>query len=434
MKRESITLRIVFIFGVIVILIIPLVMIQSLITERQTYRDAAVSEINDSWAASQIVAGPILTIKNEKWTSNPDGKKFLTQNIHYFLPEKLKIDAELVPEKRNRGIYEVTLYKSKIRISGFFDFDKMEKTKYEDILTDLTECYLAFNVTDLKGIQDDVKVNWNNAEEDVIPGLKNREIFRNGFITNVKITKDDKRYNFDMVLQLRGSEKLDFIPIGKTTNVAMSSSWNNPSFSGEFLPSTREITGSGFKAEWAVNHFNRDFPQEWDNTKYDLYPSAFGVRLLVPVDEYQKTMRTSKYGIMIIILTFVSFFMIEIFNKKALHPIQYLLVGLSLVIFYSILLSISEYIMFQYSYIIAGVLVVSLISMYTASIYDSRKLGSAIGLFLILFYGFMYVILQLQDYSLLFGNIALFLVLSGIMFATRKISWYDVFSSKKDDV
>ncbi len=213
----------------------------------------------------------------------------------------------------------------------------------------------------------------------------------------------------------------------------MKSKWNNPSFVGKFLPSSREVTASGFNAKWNVNNFNRNYPQEWYNTKYDLYSSLFGVKLLIPVDEYQKTMRTSKYGIMIILLTFISFFMIEIFNKKMLHPIQYLLIGLALLIFYSILLSLSEYILFQYSYLIAAILVVSLISFYTSNVYTNFKLGLIIGTFLVVFYGFMYIILQMQDYSLLLGNIALFIILAAIMFATRKINWYEVLSSKKDN-
>ena len=213
----------------------------------------------------------------------------------------------------------------------------------------------------------------------------------------------------------------------------MKSKWNNPSFIGKFLPSSREVTASGFNAKWSVNNFNRNYPQEWYNDKYDLYSSSFGVKLLIPVDEYQKTMRTSKYGIMIILLTFISFFMIEIFNKKVLHPIQYLLIGLALLIFYSILLSLSEYILFQYSYLIAALLVVGLISLYTSSIYVNKKLGITIGAFLIVFYGFMYIILQMQDYSLLLGNIALFIILAVIMFLTRKINWYEVLSSKKDN-
>ena len=139
--------------------------------------------------------------------------------------------------------------------------------------------------------------------------------------------------NFEIELELNGMENLDFIPLGKFTEVNVNSPWNNPSFAGAFLPTTREITEDGFTAQWRVNHFNRSYPQEWEGKTYDAFPSAFGVKLLVPVDEYQKTMRTSKYGLMIIVLTFLSFFMIELFSKKVIHPIQYLLVRFSAVDF-----------------------------------------------------------------------------------------------------
>jgi len=433
MIKNSIFLRIVLSIGVIVLLIVPLTMIQSLIHERQSYRNEVVTEINKSWADNQVVAGPILTILNEKWIENQDGKKYRAQNSYHLLPEKLEYEAELFPETRYRGIYEVTLYKAKIRTTGYFDLVKIRTMKFEDLLVDKVESYLSFNVSDLKGIQENVIYKWNDEQQEVTPGLKTQDIFKNGFTSDVKINKTAKKYYFDITVQLKGSENLEFIPIGKTTDVVMKSKWDNPSFVGKFLPSAREVTSSGFNAKWRVNNFNRNYPQEWYNNNYDPYSSTFGVKLLIPVDEYQKTMRTSKYGIMIILLTFISFFMIEIFNKKVLHPIQYLLIGLALLIFYSILLSLSEYILFQYSYLIAALLVVGLISLYTSSIYANFKLGVVIGVILTIFYGFMYIILQMQDYSLLLGNIALFIILAAIMLLTRKINWYDDLSSKKNN-
>lgn len=432
MKKGSVIVRIIFTIGVIALLLIPLTMIQSLITERQKYRDEAVNEINKSWAGSQVVAGPILTIINESLVENRNGEKYLAQNNYNLLPENLKYETEVFPETRYRGIYEVTLYEANIRISGYFDLDKIKTVNYEELLLNVKENYLSFSISDLKGIQEDIAANWNKEKKEVNPGLKTKDLFHNGFTTDVNINKNDKKYYFDVTIKLKGSENLEFIPLAKSTEVSVKSNWNNPSFVGNFLPSSRKVNSDGFTANWNVNHFNREYPQEWQNNKYELYSTAFGVKLLVPVDEHQKTMRTSKYGIMIILLTFVSFFMIEIFSKKVLHPIQYLLIGLSLVIFYSILLSLSEYLLFQYSYLIASLLVVSLISLYTSNVYGNYKLGMLIGVFLILFYGFMYIILQLQDYSLLLGNIALFIVLAAIMYLTRKINWYDVLSSKRN--
>jgi inner membrane protein len=433
MGRNSILLRIIFSAGVIILLIIPLTMIQSLITERQKYRDDAVKEISSSWASSQIVAGPVLTLVNEKEQENPAGRKYQSKSNYNLLPENLVYETELFPETRYRGIYEVTLYKAKIHVTGYFDFEKTKIFAEDNKFFNLVDSYISFNISDLRGIQENVAVKWNNEQREVNPGLKSPAVFSSGFTSDVQINKDTKKYYFDMTIQLKGSENLEFLPIGKITDVTMKSKWNNPSFIGKFLPSERDVNENGFTAKWNVNNFNRSYPQEWYNTKVELTPNSFGVKLLIPVDEYQKTMRTSKYGIMIILLTFVSFFMIEIFNKKSLHPIQYLLIGLALVIFYSILLSLSEYIKFQYSYLIASILIVSLISLYTSSVYKNYKLGFIIGSFLVLFYGFMYVILQLQDYSLLLGTIALFIVLAAIMFFTRKINWYEALSSKKDN-
>lgn len=395
MKKDSIVLRLIISVGIIILLIIPLTMIQSLITERQNYRDTVVAEINQSWASEQTVAGPVLSILSKEWIENQEGKKILKQNKYHLLPENLNIETEVFPETRYRGIYEVSLYKTNIKITGDFDFNIVQKFNYDELIKNAEENYLSFNITDLKGIEDNIELKWNGLKKEVNPGLKNAEIFKSGFFSNIELNKGVKKYNFEITLHLKGSENLKFIPIGKITELHIKSAWNNPSFIGEFLPSSRELTDQGFTAAWKVNQFNRNYPQEWYNDTYELYASSFGVKLLIPVDEYQKTMRTSKYGIMIILLTFVSFFMIEIFNKKALHPIQYLLIGLSLVIFYSILLALSEYMLFQYSYLISSVLVIVLISFYTSNVYSKVKLGVLIGGILILFYGFMYTILQL---------------------------------------
>ncbi len=172
MKKDSILLRIIFSIGVIVLLIVPLTMIQSLIHERQSYRNEVVNEINKSWADNQVVAGPILTIVNEKWIENREGKKYRTQNSYHLLPEKLEYEAELFPETRYRGIYEVTLYKAKIRTTGYFDFERIRVMKFEDLLLDQVDSYLSFNVSDLKGIQENVIYKWNNEQQGSYSRLK----------------------------------------------------------------------------------------------------------------------------------------------------------------------------------------------------------------------------------------------------------------------
>jgi len=428
MKKDSVALRILLIAAIIILLLIPLLMIQSLITDRQQYRFEAIHEISKSWAGAQTIAGPMITETTKKEKENKEGKKYFVTRSYHYLPEDLKMDMEIIPEKRYKGIYEVMLYKSKIKISGNFNLEKLVK-QFAD--KKIEQSYISFNISDLRGIQKDARLQLNGKSYNLISGLKNK-IFKSGFYSDFKLNDKNLLQNFEIELELNGMENMDFIPLGKFTEVNISSPWNNPSFAGAFLPTTREITEDGFVAQWRINHFNRSYPQEWESKTYDTFTSAFGVKLLVPVDEYQKTMRTSKYGLMIVVLTFLSFFMIELFSKKVIHPIQYLLVGFALLIFYSILLAISEYLLFQYSYLISSLLIIVLIGFYVKSIYKSRQIASIITGMLFMFYGFMYVILQLQDYSLLLGNIALFIILAAIMFFTRKINWFDALNGKRN--
>ena len=423
MKKESITLRIILITAIIIILLLPLFMIQSLIEERQSYRDEAVREVSKSWAAAQTVGGPILTLIDKTENLDKEGNKFYTYNRYHYLPDTLNYNVEVIPEKRHKGIYEVLLYTAKINISGTINTDTINE-KFPNQQFD--QSFLSVNVSDLKGIQNDPQLEINHSTFSLLPGLKNKDVYRNGLFADIHLNENTNKLDFNLELQLNGIDDLSFLPVGKSTIVKVKSDWNNPSFSGTFLPATRNINEAGFTADWKVNHFNRSFPQNWEGNSENIFQSVFGVKFLIPVDEYQKTMRTSKYGLMIIVLTFLSFFMIELFSKQSIHPIQYLLIGLALVIFYSLLLAISEYLSFDLSYLTTSLLVILLITLYVKSVYKSLKISGIIFGALTIFYGFMYTILLLQDYSLLIGNIALFLILAIVMMLTRKLNWFDV--------
>ena len=429
MKKESVAFRIFIIASITIMLLVPLLMIQSLVDERQKYRHEAIGEIKKSWAGSQTVAGPVLTAVKKTEKHDKDGNKYVVKQLTNYLPDNLEIFVDVQPEIRYKGIYETVLYKAKIRMKGHVDLTKLRERFPDD---SYDEIYATFNVSDLKGMRKDSKFILNGKTYNLTPGTKNK-VFRQGFYTDLHLDKETIQ-NFEIELDLNGIEFLGFIPLGKYTDANINSPWNNPGFEGAFLPASHEITENNFSAKWSVNYFNRSYPQEWNNNSYDVFSSTFGVNFLMPIDEYQKTTRTSKYGIMIIVLTFLSFFLVELFGKKVIHPIQYLLVGIALIIFYSILLAVSEYIVFQYSYLISSLLVISLIGLYVKSIYGSKQIALIITGMLTMFYGFMYVILQLQDYSLLLGNIALFIILAFVMFFTRKVNWFDVFSSKSNVV
>jgi inner membrane protein len=225
-----------------------------------------------------------------------------------------------------------------------------------------------------------------------------------------------------------------FSPVGEETTVQLQSEWPNPSFAGSFLPVNREVSSDGFQSEWNVLHLNRNFPQQWKGANKELTSAAFGVDLLLPVDEYRKTMRTAKYAIMFIALTFLTFFMIELLSGKMIHPVQYLLIGFALLIFYTLLLSISEYLVFGIAYLIASAAIILLITVYSYKVLsDGRKTAVVFGV-LSLLYGYLYILFQLQDYALLLGSLGLFIVLSLVMYLTRSIDWFEVMGNEKADV
>jgi len=244
---------------------------------------------------------------------------------------------------------------------------------------------------------------------------------------SVKVPATGLSNTFSLELNLNGSQGLNFIPLGRETNVNLASNWASPSFKGVFLPDSREVTDNGFKADWKVLHLNRNYPQEWaGNAPSSVGESAFGVELLIPVDEYQKSMRSIKYAIMLIALTFLIFFFVEVLNSRRIHPIQYILVGLALCIFYLLLLSISEHLNFNKAYIISSIATILLITAYTKTVFKSNRLTSLQSLVLVILYGFMYLLIQLEDYAILIGSIGLFIVLAIVMYISRKIDWYNI--------
>ncbi len=236
-----------------------------------------------------------------------------------------------------------------------------------------------------------------------------------------------------MDIDLKGSQFLYFVPVGKTTNVNINSNWTNPSFGGEFLPDSREINNEGFQSYWNILHLNRNYPQSWSDNEHSVTYSAFGVNLLLPVDRYQKSMRVIKYAILFLAFTFLVFFFIEVMNKVFIHPIQYILVGIAIVVFYTLLLAISEHLAFNISYLISAILTLTLITAYVLAILKSKKITVLILGILGILYGFIFTIIQLQDYALLIGSIGIFVILAIVMYYSRKIDWYSIKLGEKEE-
>jgi inner membrane protein len=432
--RNSVTVKLLSAAFLMLLLLIPTSMIQDLIYEREYRMKDAILEVSSKWGEKQVIAGPVLTVPYYSYYKDNNDKFVKTVEYAHFLPDNINVEGKLFPEKRYRGIYEVVVYGSKLSIDGKFsfpDFKDWNISEYDIIWKD---AFFSFGISDMRGIKDNISLNWNNNALALNPGIESNDVLAKGVSVRVPVGLLDSthtNYGFSLNISLNGSESLQFIPIGKETKVNLSSAWNTPSFDGAFLPDSRQISDTGFTAQWKVLHLNRSYPQHWRKNTYNIYDSAFGVNLLVPVDEYQKSMRSAKYAVLFIALTFLIFFFVEVINKKRIHPIQYILVGLALCIFYTLLISLSEHITFMYAYIIAAFAVITLITVYCSAMLKSRQLTRLVASVLSVLYIFIYTIIQLQDYALLMGSIGLFAILATVMYLSRNIDWYNLSSSEK---
>ncbi len=441
--KSSLIVRIILITFLILLLLIPSAQITNLIHEREGRRRSVITEINSKWADSQTLIGPVIEIPYivltvSKWTDkNGAEQQSIIRNIKYayFLPDNLQINGEVIPESRKRGIYSTVVYTAKLNISGNFSYPDFAQWKVspENVLWNDAE--FSFGMTDMRGINNTIDMTWNSRAVELKPGVKNNPLIDKGVYTSVFLKQDKSAFQeFNIKLNLRGSVDLSFLPLGKRTNVKMKSNWPSPSFNGYFLPKERNITEKEFSAEWEMFDYNRDYPQSWTNQEINVGNSKFGFELFMSVDEYQKAYRSTNYSVLFIILTFAAVFILfEILNKKRFHPIQYLMVGFSMIIFYLLLLSLSEHMAFNYAYIISSLSVIMIITFYGASISKNKVVTMFLAVLLIFLYGFLYFTLQLEDYSLLAGSIGLFVILSFVMIFTRKIDWYSFKLSKPED-
>lgn len=451
--RGSLFLKMAIVGILVLILLIPSGMIQGLIRERQFRQQDVVTEVSSKWGFPQTITGPVLLVPYQKVLNNEKGEPQTTTEYAYFLPENQVVIGTLSPEFRRRGIYDVLLYRSDVTLSGNFgliDFSEW-KIPAERILWN--EAKLLLGIPDLRGIEERVNLTFRNQSKNFEPGLPNKDILESGVIAPVDLSGTSP-YTYSINLKLNGSDTFQIVPVGKETKVNLSGAWANPSFVGAFLPENSEISEKEFRASWNVLHLNREFPEKWTGSTYhfktfpqnfskydefsrgvpimepgkfsgeDAGSSAFGVRLLVGVDHYQKTERSAKYMILFVFLTFLVFFFVEVLSRRRIHPMQYLLVGFGLLIFYLLLLSLSEYVGFNLAYLIGSIATIGLISVYSLSVFHLRRLTVLLSGILVLLYGFLFVLLQLEDYALLLGSIALFVILAVIMFITRKVDWY----------
>ena len=451
--QESITVKLMSIGFLVLVLLIPSSWIQDLMHERQSRAEGVMQEVSDKWSGSQTLSGPILVIPykvRKRIDHGKDGteiQEYLEK--YYLLPETLDVKGEVNPTVLHRGIFDAAVYASSLNIKANFTKPDFKSFEIAEELIIWKDAYMIFSITDLRGISENpvftVGENSKPTEPSSNLGVSVRKFLReinlplsqnnaseisdfssNGIIAKLGWQSDqDFAGNTTIKIKLKGSHRLSFNPTGKTTTVQLTGPWSDPSFDGEFLPENREVSEKGFSANWRILHFNRPFSQQWTESGVKLSGSEFGVKLIIPVDQYQKSIRTSKYGQLIIILTFVALFLVEITKKIRIHPFQYILIGAALIIYYTLLLSFSEQVGYNIAYWIATIATVGLISFYSFSFFKSQQLVALFTGLLIIFYSFIFIIVLQQDFSLLLGSIGLFLIVGSLMYFARKVKWYN---------
>jgi inner membrane protein len=427
--RNSQFVRILLVSFLILILQIPTAMLQGLVSDRQTLRQEAVNGITSKWGAQQEIIGPRLVVPYIKRIQSGNTQKVEVKS-GVFLPQTLKISGDMDSKTRYRGIFEVPVYQTALEIRGRFLRPDLSTwgVDPDDILWDRTE--LNMQISDAHAIQNQAKLNWNKTQIAFAPGQgKLGSSNTSGIHAVLRGKLSGNTFDFEIPLKLQGSERITFAPFGETTQVNLTSNWPDPSFQGFWLPSENTVTEKGFKAAWDIPSLGRNYPQLWNTESpvglETIRTSIFGVDLISPVDNYRMAERSIKYNFLFLVLTFAVFWLFEVTVRLRVHPLQYLLVGIAMSLFYLLQLALSEHLGFQSAYAIASFAVVGMITLYSIAVLRAKRRAGIIGAMQVALYGYLYVVLVNQDYSLLIGSFGLFGFLAIVMYFTRRIDWFD---------
>lgn len=453
----------------IVLLLIPLLMIDGLVDERQNYRDEVLQDIARSASYSQQLTGPLVIVPYSRtvrsWRIDKGSQQRVLQEREvrgrlFFLPETFLLDGQMRTEVRHRGIYEARLYHADSKVSGGFVLpanygisSDLDSYRFDAPL-------LAVGISDVRGIENAPKLKVEGELRDFQPGTQS-QFLGNGVhaVLPFKASDREQRFDYAFELSLLGSSRLDIIPVGRDSQVNLVSDWPHPSFGGEFLPTERSTSDQGFSARWRTSFFATNLEEQLkactapsqadaaravtadDSDLVHVAPAVcsefgnhrFGVALVDPVDQYLKTDRAVKYALLFIGLTFAGFFLFEVLKRLAVHPVQYALVGMALALFYLLLLSLSEHLGFELAYLISAGACVGLIGFYLCHVLHSLWRGAGFSVGLAGLYGMLYALLSAEDYALLMGSLLLFGVLGGVMVLTRRLDWYGIGKPARGD-
>ena len=442
-KRNSTIIKLLGVGALVLVLLIPLELITGVLSDRLSRRNAAVEDITSSWGREQNVIGPVLGIpfqykfKAVKETPGPDGKlerrevEETATAAAYFLPQSLKIDGDVQTRTLHRGIYDAAVFRAQVTLSGKFAPPDFASLKIDVKDVQWKDAFVSIAVNDLRGTREGLVLDWGGLKRPMLPGSQVP-----GYTTGATASLGGDKpianeITFSIPLDFNGSDGVFFAPFGVQNEATLKSNWPDPAFRGSFLPAERSVRPDGFNATWKVSYYGRDYPQQWTsrggNERFNVQSvsnSRFGTNFLSILDAYRYVERSIKYGLLFLVLVFTTFFLFEVTARQKIHPFQYLMVGAALCLFYLLLLSISEFIGFGYGYLIAAIASTLLITWYCRFFLGGGVRTLMIGAGLAGVYTFLYITLRQQDYALLMGTVALFLLLGIVMWVTRKIDWY----------
>lgn len=423
--KQKIETKLVIIIGLIVLLLIPIFMIQNLIDERADLQDQVQADIAKSSSAEQQIIGPFIHAEYIE-TSTRDGKTIDHVVSVLLLPESLNIDSTLSTFEKYRGIYKALLYRSKNRFDGVFNTTSLKPLAGKKI----KRLNLVMAIADIRGIGQGSQISVNDHTYKLLPGTQIAQLPE-----GVRIELDYASimeapilpYQID--LNLQGMRKLALAPVGKETSLTMQADWPHPSFVGDYLPIESNISQQSFSASWQTNYFATNLQELFNHCLFQNECAQFkqrsmGVNLVDGVNHYLKSYRASNYALLVILLVFASFFLLEVLRGEPIHPVQYGFVGLALAVFYLLLISLSEHLGFNLAYLLSALSSAFLLSIYVAGMLKNSKHGGFFFLGVVFLYGLLFGLLSAEDYALLMGSVLVFAVLSLIMMLTRTVNWY----------
>lgn len=442
---KTLGFKIIIIVVLGLLLLIPMTFINSVVKDRIRYQNEAISSIIEPVGDSANIQGVVIAIPYlEKFIDSDTKEIGYTRKYIFYMPNEYNVTGDVEVTSLSRGIFKAPIFNSKLNITGRFDKYNAEIYNLDEnntiILYD--EAMIILGIGNKKNLMKLPNILINQNEE-----LKYYEkninidlnMFNNKFLYTISRDSILNGFNFNITMDIQGGNSLIITPLASENTFKISSKWKDPSFTGGFLPTKREVNNNGFNAEWNIASFNTSFIKYWtsdensnrlnniDNNQYytsNQESNNVLISFLLLNDNYQKTSRSVKYAILFIFIPFFVLFLCEVLSKKRIHPVQYILIGIANAIFYLLLLAISEHINFNISYFLSALMVTALTSIYIGYIIKSPRYTISMAIVESLIYIFLFGILQLTDYALLMGTLGLFAVIALAMYFTRNVDWY----------